>query len=60
MVTFVVTGDRTGSFQTVNIDPFKPEKEKLFVLISITLNVDSVEPKVSFEPSFVCCESLNI
>ena len=49
--TFVVIGDGTGSFQTVNFDL---EKEKLFVYISITLNVDSVAPKVSFEPSFVC------
>ena len=30
-------------------DLFKPEKEKLFVLISITLNADSIAPKVSFE-----------
>ena len=35
---FVVTGDGTGSFQTVNFDLFKPEKEKLSVLISISLN----------------------
>ena len=54
VVTFVVTGDGTGSFQTVNFDLFKPEKEKVFVLTSITLNADSVAPKVSFEPSFVC------
>ena len=52
VVTFIVTGDGTGSFQTVNFD-FKPEKEKLFVLISITLNADSVAPKVTFEPCFV-------
>ena len=54
MVTFVVTGDGTGSIQTVNLDLFKPKKEKLFDLISITLNADSVAPKVSFEPLFVC------
>ena len=30
----------------LNFDQFKPEKEKLFVLISITLNTDSVAPKV--------------
>ena len=29
---FVVTGDGTGSFHTLNFDLFKPEKEKLFVL----------------------------
>ena len=51
---FVITGDGTGSFKTVNFDLSKPEKEKLFVLISITLNADSVALKVSFEPSFVC------
>ena len=54
VVIFAVTGDGIGSFQTVNFDLFKPEKEKLFVYISITLNADSVAPKVSFEPSFVC------
>ena len=55
MISFVVARYGTGSFQTVNFDLFKPE-EKLFVLISKTLNADSVAPKVSFEPSFVCCE----
>ena len=54
MVTFAVTGDGTGSFPTVNFDLFKPEKEKLLILISITLNADSIALKVSFEPSFVC------
>ena len=54
MVIFAAIGDGTGSFQTVSVYLFKPEKEKLFVLISITLNADSVAPKVSFEPSFVC------
>ena len=54
MINFAVTGDGTGSFQTVSLELFEPEKEKLFVLISITLNADSVAPKVSFEPSFVC------
>ena len=54
MVIFAVTGDGTGSFQTVNFDLFKSEKEKLFVYISIMLNTDSAAPKVSCEPSFVC------
>ena len=40
MVTFVVTSDGTGNFQTVN-DLFK---EKLFALISISLNADSIAP----------------
>ena len=54
MVIFGVIRDGTGSFQTVNFDHFKPEKEKLCVYISITLSADIVAPKVSFEPSFVC------
>ena len=41
VVTFMVTGDGTGSFHT-DFDLFKPENEKLFVIISITLNADSV------------------
>ena len=49
MVTFVVTGDGTVCFQTVNFDLFKPEKEKLFVLISITLNADGIA-----QINFVC------
>ena len=59
MVIFVVIGDGgTGSYQTVNFDLFKPKKEKLFVYISITLNADSVSPKVSFEPSFMLIFSI--
>ena len=54
IVTFVVTGDGTGSFQTVTFDLFKPERGKLFVPISIILNADSVAAKVSREPSFMC------
>ena len=38
----------------MNFDLFKPEKEKLFVYISIALNANSVALKISFEPSFVC------
>ena len=30
----------------MNFDPFKPEKEKLFVLIFITWNTHSVAPKL--------------
>ena len=47
VVNFVIIGDGTRSFQNVN---FEPEKEKLFVIISITLNADSVALKISFEP----------
>ena len=38
----------------LNFDLFKAQKEKLFVFISIALKADSVAPKVSFEPSFMC------
>ena len=42
VVSFVVTGGRSWSFQTPNLDIFKTEQEKLFVLISIILCADSV------------------
>ena len=42
MVIFEIISDGTGIFQIVNFDLFKQEKEKVFVYISITLNVDSV------------------
>ena len=43
-VSFVVTGDRSWSFQTLHLKLFtcKTEQENLFVLISITLCADSV------------------
>ena len=31
VVTFVVTGDGTGSFQTVNFDLFKPDSVGPFI-----------------------------
>ena len=34
---FVVTGGRSWTLQTLNLDVFKTEQEKLFVLIFITL-----------------------
>ena len=42
VVSFVVTGGRSWSFQTPNLEDFKTEQEKLFVLISITLCANSV------------------
>ena len=42
-----------GAFR-LNFDRFKPEKDKLFVYISITGKAYSVTPKVSFESSFMC------
>ena len=35
VITFLVAGYGTGSFKTLNFDLFRPEKEKLFVLISL-------------------------
>ena len=34
VVSFVVTGGRSWHFQTSNLEGFKTEQEKLFVLIS--------------------------
>ena len=42
MVNFLVTGGRSWSFQTLNLEVLKTEQEKLFVLISITSCTDSV------------------
>ena len=49
LVYFVVTGGRSWSFQTSNLDVFKTEQEKLFVLISIILCADSVETYASLD-----------
>ncbi len=53
MVIFVVIGDGTGSFKTVNLEVFKLKKEKLFFLISITWYTDTLIPEVSYKPDFV-------
>ncbi len=50
VVIFVVIGDGTGSFKTVNLELFKL---KLFFLISITWYTDTLIPEVSYEPDFV-------
>ena len=42
VVSFVVAGGRSWSFQTPNLEVFKTEQEKIFVLISIILCADSV------------------
>ncbi len=60
MVIFVVIGDGTGSFKTVNLEVFKLKKEKLFVLISITWYTDTLIPEVSYEPNFVGSRNLNL
>ncbi len=52
VVIFVVIGDGTGSFKTVNLEVFKLKKEKLFFLISITWYTDTLIPEVSYEPDF--------
>ena len=43
VVTFAVTGDGTGSFQT-----------EFILSLSLTLNADNAAPEVPFELSFVC------
>ncbi len=60
MVIFVVIGDGTGSFKTVNSEMFKLKKEKLFFLISITWYADTLIPEVSYEPDFVDTRNLNL
>ncbi len=60
MVIFVVIGDGTGSFKTVNLEVLKLKKEKLFFLISITWYTDILIPKVSHEPDFVGTRNLKI
>ena len=42
MVIFLVTGGRSWSFQTLNLDVFKTEQDKLFVFISITSCTNNV------------------
>ena len=49
VVTFVVTGGRSWSFQTPNLEVFTTEQEKLFVLISIILCADSVATYASLD-----------
>ena len=42
VVSFVVTSGRSWSFKILNLEVFKTEQEKLFVLISIILCADSI------------------
>ena len=49
VVSFVVTGDRSWSCQTLNLEEVKTEQEKLFVLISIILCADSVATYASLD-----------
>ena len=53
-VSFEVTGSRSWSFQTPNLEVFKPEQEKLFVLISIILCADSVATYASLDQILKC------
>ena len=56
-VFFVVTGSRSWSFQTPNLEVFKTEQEKLFVLISIILCADSVVIYGSLDP-ILCVKNM--
>ena len=49
VVSFGVTGGRYWSFQTLNLEVFKTEQEKLFVLISIILCAESVATYASLD-----------
>ena len=46
---FVVTGGRTWSFHTLNLEVFKTEQEQIFVLVFITLCADSVATYASLD-----------
>ena len=39
MFTFSVTGDRTGSFKTVNFDQFKPKSGSIYPYLSVAPKV---------------------
>ena len=54
VLSFVVTGGRSWSFQTLNLEVFKTEQEKVFVLISITLCADSVATDASLDQILLC------
>ena len=57
VVSFVVTGGRSRSFQTLNLEMFETEQEKLFVLISITLYADSVATYASLD-QILCLKNM--
>ena len=48
-VSFVVTGGRSWSFQSLNLEVFKTEQKKLFVIISTILCADSLATYVSLD-----------
>ena len=52
-VSFVITGGRSWSFRTLNLEVFKTEQEKLFVLISMTWCANSVATYTSLDHYFV-------
>ena len=57
VVSFVVTGGTSWSFQTPNLEVFKIEQEKLFVHISLILCADSVENYASLD-QISCLKSM--
>ena len=59
VVSFVVTGGRSWSFQTPNLEVFKTEQEKLFVLISIILCADSVATYASLD-QILCLRNMQM
>ena len=59
VVSFVVTGGRSWSFETPNLEMFKTEREKLFVHISIILCADGVVTYESLDQFLCLKEYLN-
>ena len=57
VVSFVVTGGRSWSFQTPNMEVYKTKQEKLFVLMSTILCADSVATYASLD-QILCLENM--
>ena len=57
VVPFVVTGGTSWSFQTPNLEVFKTEQEKLFVLTSIILCAVSVATYTSLD-QILCLKTM--
>ena len=53
----VFCGYRSWSFQTLNLEVFKTEQEKLFVLISITMCADSAATYASLD-QILCLKNM--
>ena len=54
VMSFVVTGGRSWSFQTPNLDAFKTEQKNLFVLISLIMCADIIHLLTKFCALRIC------